>query len=141
MLLVYYYLIPNLVSLYSVPLFSALPLSIINCITTWAFCQEVFPKSLWKTLKVFPTTTHLSGRASHLLTPLLYHNLGNLSRGKLCCLTLSQRTCRALLLKYLLSLQTNKLLGTLSPMRRIGYHQLSPLDNNSITQTSPEVNG
>ena len=29
LLLVYYYLIPNLVSLYSVPLFSALPLSII----------------------------------------------------------------------------------------------------------------
>jgi hypothetical protein len=29
LLLVYYYLIPNLVSLYSVPLLSALPLSII----------------------------------------------------------------------------------------------------------------
>ena len=48
-------------------------------ITRMGICQEVFSKSLWKTLKVFPSTTHPSGRASHLLTPLLYHKSCDLS--------------------------------------------------------------
>lgn len=39
------------------------------CTTFCGGCQEVFSKSLWKTLKVFPTTTHLAGRASPLLYP------------------------------------------------------------------------
>jgi hypothetical protein len=78
LLLVYYYLIPNLVSFYSVPLFSALPLSIIIIAYSVLFVKG-FGKS-FLTFFYYCATLEWGLTTLPLLTLLLYHTIREKAR-------------------------------------------------------------
>ena len=99
------------------------------CITTWVICQEVFRNFLKFLFKQHhslgrcgpPVVSLVTGddSLSFLLTPLLYHNLGDLSRGFL----------------HFFRRVEHRL--TYCPA---GCPSPSPLDTISIPQTTPKVN-